>query len=278
MNLTVLSSFFVDLLKRIGRSKLKKLRDNWGTIPEDAVDIETAELCFELNKENSVDNSYRIDDDTWHDLDLDELFALINRTTSPTGAQYLFSLLKHPVFEKRILDSREELINAFSNNQELREAVQLALHKLAERNAKYLPYALWKPLPEKPGYARVFPILTLIALAVLLLYSFQLLPVTAVVTVFLIYMPTHYLVKRRLDQFLASFQYLGVLISVADKIRALRFPELKSVQNTLRNNLKDTLSHIKQDIYLIGSRFYWSGGICKNLLPFGHIWFLLCFE
>ena len=77
MNLTVLNSFFVNLLKRIGLSKLKKIRDNWGTIPEDAVDIETAELCFELNKENSVDNSYRIDDDTWHDLDLDELFALI---------------------------------------------------------------------------------------------------------------------------------------------------------------------------------------------------------
>ena len=37
-------------------------------------------------------------------------------TTTPTGAQYLFYLLKHPVFEKRILDNREELINAFSNN------------------------------------------------------------------------------------------------------------------------------------------------------------------
>lgn len=248
MNLTLLSTFFFDLLKRIGRSKLKKLRDNWGTIPENAVDIETAELCFELNKQNSIANSYRIDDDTWHDLDLDELFALINRTTTPTGAQYLFYLLKHPVFEKRILDSREELINAFSNNQELREAVQLALHKLAERNAKYLPYPLWKPLPEKPGYARVFPILTLIALAVLLLYSFQLLPVTAVVTVFLIYMPTHYLVKRRLDQFLASFQYLGVLIKVAHKIQELRFPELKSIQKTLGTNLKDTLA-ISSKIY-----------------------------
>ncbi len=250
MNLTVLSSFFVNLLKRIGLSKLKKIRDNWGAIPENAVDIETAELYFELNKQNSIDNCYRIDDDTWYDLDLDELFALINRTTSPTGAQYLFYLLRHPVFEKRILDNRQELIKAFSNNRELREAVQLALHSLAERNAKYLPYSLWKPLPENPDYARVFPILTFIAPAVFLLYSFQLLPFAAVVTVFIIYMAIHYLVKRRLDVFLASFQYLGVLISVAEKIQALPFPELRSVQNTLMTNLKDTLV-ISRKIYTL---------------------------
>jgi hypothetical protein len=103
MNLTVLTSFFVAFRKRIGRSKLKKLRNNWGTIPEKAFDIETARLFFELNKESSIDNGYRIDDDTWHDLDLDGVFALINRTTSPTGAQYLFYLLKHPVFEKRVI-------------------------------------------------------------------------------------------------------------------------------------------------------------------------------
>ena len=235
-----------NLLKRLGRSKLKKLRDSWGTIPENAVDIETAELCFQFNKENSIDNSYSIDDDTWHDLDLDDLFALINRTTTPTGAQYLFYMLKHPVFEKRTLDSRQELINAFSNNQKLREAVQLALHDLAEQNAKHLPYSLWKPLPDNPGYARIFPAITFIALAVLLLYLFQVLPFIAVVIVFTINFPIYYLVKRRLALFLASFQYLGVLIRVADKIRALPFTELRDVQNTLKNNLKDTLAIYKK--------------------------------
>ena len=84
MNLTVLRSFFVDLRIRI---KLKKLRDNWGTIPEDVVDIETAALWFELKKQNSGHNDHCIDDDTWYGLDLDEVFALINRTTSPIGAQ-----------------------------------------------------------------------------------------------------------------------------------------------------------------------------------------------
>ena len=221
MNFTVLGSFLVYLRKRIGLSKRKKLRDSWGTLPENQVDIETAGLCFELNKQNSIDNSYRIDDDTWDDLDLDELFTLINRTTSPTGAQYLFYLLKHPVFEKRTLDNREELINSFSNNQKLREAVQLALHGLAERNAKYVPYSLWTPLPKNPGYARVFPVLTFIALTVLLLNLFQVLPFIAVVILFAINLPIYYLVKRRLDLFLVSFQYLGVLIRVANNIRAL---------------------------------------------------------
>ncbi len=245
-NFTFLHSFFIYLKKRFGRSKRQKLRDSWGTIPAATVDIETAELYFELNKENSIDNSYRLDENTWHDLDMDELFELINRTTSPTGAQYLFYLLKHPVFEKRTLDNREELINAFLSNQELREVVQLELQSLAEPNAKNLPYSLWKPLPENSGYAGVFPFLSFIALAVLLLTIFQLLPILAVVTVFTINLAIHYSIKRRLDLFLAWSEYLGVLLKVADKIRALPFPELRVVQNTLKKNLKNTLSISKK--------------------------------
>ena len=71
-------------------------------------------------------------------MDLDEIFTLINRNTTPIGAQYLFYLLKHPVLTKEILDTREELIKDFSKNQNFREKVQLSIQSLEEKNAKYL--------------------------------------------------------------------------------------------------------------------------------------------
>ena len=45
-----------------------------------------------------------------------------------------------------------------------------------------------------------------------------------------------------MDGFLSWLQYLGALINVADNLRALPFPELSGVQNTLKQNLKNTLS------------------------------------
>ena len=88
MNITLFNIFMRNLLKRLGRSNLKKLRDSWGTIPENEVDIETAELCFQFNKENSIDNSYLIDDDTWRDLDLDDLLV--------RGCEWLQDYLRNP--------------------------------------------------------------------------------------------------------------------------------------------------------------------------------------
>ena len=248
MKITDIRTYFLEALRRIRRSKLQKLRDNWGTIPEFALNAEAAELYSALNKQDSIHNNCRIDDDTWHDLDMDVVFTLMNRATSPTGAQYLYYLLKHPVFEERTLHSRDQLITAFSNNRVLREALQLALLNLAERDAKHLPYALWTALPETPCYARVFPILSFSALVVLLLVGFQVLPFVVLIPVWLINFIIHYWVTWRLGLVFQSFQYLGVLISVANKIQSLRFPELRCIQEALSSDLKDT-ADISKKIY-----------------------------
>jgi len=91
--------------------KLKSLRNAWGKIRTNPSDIESAKIFFELNKLDSIVPSYCLDEATWHDLDFDEITSLIDRTTTPVGAQHLFYLLRHPVLKKEILEDREELIN-----------------------------------------------------------------------------------------------------------------------------------------------------------------------
>ena len=77
-----------------------------------------------------------MDENTWDDLDFIELFAIINRTVTPVGEQYLFNLLHHPVAKKSVLEEREQLISHFTNNQNLCEKVQLTIQRLNEENAK----------------------------------------------------------------------------------------------------------------------------------------------
>ena len=187
--------FFVFIKRIITAKKLKRLRDSWGTIPGNAFDIETAKIFFENNKLNSIKDSYCIDNDTWRDLDLNEIFTLINRAMTPIGAQYLFYLLKHPVISKDILNNREELINYFSKNQYLREKVQLSIQSLDGMNAKYIPHLLWGPLPDKPAYAMIIPLLSLFSLSILLLVLFKIAHFSILIMIFAVNLIIRYLVS-----------------------------------------------------------------------------------
>lgn len=248
--------------------KLKQLRNNWGKIPENSLDIESVKIFFELNKVNSIDGSYCVDEDTWHDLDFNEIFLLINRTTTPVGAQYLYYLLRHPVFKTEILNNREKLINHFSENQDLRENVQFTIQSLEEKNAKYLPYSLWKPLPEKPVYAKFLPFISFISLAILLLVLFKFLHFSVMIVFFVINLIIRSFVKRKIDVFVYSFQYLGVLISTAEKILRLKFDEIKDIKTILKENLRDTRT-IARDIFALQFKDEF------GLIEYFNIYFLL---
>ena len=163
---------------------LKKLREGWGKRSEDQIKIELAQRLVDIQNESSFENRYLLDDKTWCDLDMDELFKLINRTITPIGGQYLYSLLKIPVLENETLNKREKLINLFLEDQRVREKAQIKLKKLTNPNAGYLVYLLWKTLPEKPKFSVFFPILTRFACLYLGLVVLQLLPLWSLILIF----------------------------------------------------------------------------------------------
>jgi hypothetical protein len=229
---------FIFLRHKKRSQRLKKLRDEWGNIPDKQLDLDSVRIFYKLSKSNIFENSYKIDDDTWRDLDLDKIYSIINRTVTPVGAQYLFYILKHPLSDEKTLKQRDELVNNFLKNRKLRESVQLILQALDERNVRYLPYSLWEPLPEKPAYAFFVPVMTFVAVGVLLLVLLNYIHVSALMIVFIVNLIIRSIVKRKIDIFIFSFQYLGLLINTAEKAAAVKFDELETVNKNLKKNLK----------------------------------------
>ncbi len=249
MNLLVIIGYFISTViivavivyayRRDKAVKLKKLQDGWGKIPDDALDIDSAKLLF-LAKAVSSFEGYRIDDQTWNDLNGDETFRIINRTATPTGAQYLYDLLRHPVCDNSVLDARERLISLFSGDARVREKVRIMLRPLADAHSRYLPHSLWKPLPEKPRYARFLPVMSLFSFIVLALAIAHQVHFLAVIAVFAAYLVIRFLIKRGIESHLHAFQYLGVLISAADRISRLHSQELSDIRENLNSNLRHT--------------------------------------
>ena len=74
-----------------------RLRQAWGDIPEEEYTSEK----FESIKKYYLsiqDKNRDIDDITYNDLDLKQIYMLMNNTGSAIGEEYLYALLRKPVF------------------------------------------------------------------------------------------------------------------------------------------------------------------------------------
>ncbi|OQX95853.1 hypothetical protein B6I21_03260 [candidate division KSB1 bacterium 4572_119] len=217
---------------------LIRIRENWGKIPDKQFDLRIAKDFFKIRSEKF--NKDFIDDETWDDLDLNEMFEITNRGITPIGAQYLYFLLRHPVSKLTILKQRETLINEFSKNQKLREKIILKLMNLRDKNVRYLAYSLWKPLPDKPKLSFLLTLLSLNAIVILLLVGMKLISVIYLSVPFVFHMFIRWRVKRKINEFIVSFQFLGVLIRTAEEISLIKMSEIQDIQKTLKEHLSGT--------------------------------------
>ena len=96
-----------------------------------------------------------VDDRTWSDLEMDQVFARIDRTISVIGRQYLYAMLRiykngHSDNEKQRLN---ELYSIFGADETLREKIQTALYPLRRDESAYLVMLFYEDLPPKSKWS-----------------------------------------------------------------------------------------------------------------------------
>lgn len=229
---------------------INKLRRKWGKSSENPTDLEVSKLLFQFKEKKESENYYTLGDDTWNDLDMDEIFKVVNRTVTPIGAQCLYDLLRKPLLTQKELDSREKIITTFAENDSLREKIQIILTSLSKPFTKYLVFSLWTPLPPKPKYVFIFYCLSALAVWLLIFAFAGLLHISIPFFLLAINSGIVFLNRNKLRQFLASFQYLAVLINVAGKIHDLIKSDFPEVCEDINKNLKPVRS-VAHNIYTL---------------------------
>ena len=91
-----------------------------------------------------------VDDKTWSDLEMDDVFARIDRTVSCIGRQYLYALLRTWVEDPAEFDRRRSLYTLFREDRPLREAIQRDLRRLRHDDAYSVVMFLFEELPKRP--------------------------------------------------------------------------------------------------------------------------------
>ncbi|MDH5203576.1 MAG: hypothetical protein OEW69_10025, partial [Nitrospirota bacterium] len=156
--------------QRLNRAKLiANLRKKWGAAESGSRNL--SELHANHKKTlTGDDNKYVLDDRTWNDLDMDLIYAQIDRTMTIPGELSLFSLLRRPLVSEEELIKRNYLINLFSQDQSIREEYQVALSKLGKREDVYNLDILWEEKPPVNKYALLF-IFILLLIPIFLLFG-----------------------------------------------------------------------------------------------------------
>ena len=137
--------------------KRKKLRKEWDTGVFHALheDFKTVSSYWE-NKKNSKSSYDGVDQLTWDDLAMNEVFRKLNYTQSTVGSEYLFNQLRdiNPSLEQ--IQNNEELYTLLANNKSVREEILLILSDLGKQNYTNSSSFFYETQSSKITYASVY--------------------------------------------------------------------------------------------------------------------------
>lgn len=199
------------------KKTIEKLKESFGKIKDDDFRFDLIKKYF-ASKDNS-EALQVLSDKTCNDLDFEELFMLLDRTTSRVGQQCLYNRLRTiPNANRSIDDKKEQLIQKLTNDTDFRISVQLQLQKLSRDDVYYIS-SLFQDEYEKPP--KWFFVIRLLAFTSLL--SLILLPLFpqmffVFLSVFVVNIGFHYWNKRNLYKYLGSIPQLLLLNRIASNL------------------------------------------------------------
>ncbi|MFC2187549.1 DNA mismatch repair protein MutS [Fulvivirgaceae bacterium LMO-SS25] len=174
-----------------------------------------------------------ISDKTYEDLDLDELFMFIDRTSSKIGQQFLYHALRVIPSNKDRFDRFEDLIKVLNANNELKESTLEQLSRLNSNDAYYISSLFQENHLPKPKWFWVVPILSLTSILTIILSIFFPQLLIILIPILGVNYFIHYWNREKFTQYSGSILELLKLKQVA---KELAKTEVLSKTNNEINN------------------------------------------
>ena len=146
---------------------LEQVRKEWGKPLERERNFGLIRLFHRWSKATAS-----VDDSTWGDLAMDEVFAAIDRTRSVTGQQVLYHQLRTGLAGPVLLAERARQQDILRDDASLRERLQLLLEQLNRPGAEYVAPLLLGGMPDKPRLAWLYRSLAVASMGCLVATGF----------------------------------------------------------------------------------------------------------
>jgi hypothetical protein len=192
------------------------------------------------------DGGDALDDRTWSDLDLDLVYAELDRCESAVGQQYLYHLLRTPAIDTKRLDDFDELADRLARDGSARSTIAKLLARLNRAKAFYLPNLFLVAPPWRPRFRWLFPLLTMLAVVSIATVPFAPPMLFVAIAMFIVNIGIEMTFRRRIYEYVRPMRVLDTLLrtgrALADTpVVRERFPQLAADVASLRPLTRSTV-------------------------------------
>lgn len=226
-----------------------QLKKNFGKENKRKYRQETFEHLKAVTEENK--NEFYLDDLSWNDLNMNEIFSRLNYSKTTAGDEYLYYCLRNPGRTEEENAKLEERIAYYRDHAEERGGIQLALHKMGY-SGKYSVSEDLKDLKKlgKQSNGKIYLSYLILLMAVILsIVKIQFgLPLIFAVLVY--NLVSYFKEKRKIEPYIVCFSYI---------LRSLK--EISELENLHPGGFREEMEELS--------------GIKKELKKFSRCSFLL---
>ena len=242
--------------KKVQKKFIKKLYEKYGS------EIERQYKAGELEQHIAMyykkhEQADQIDDITWNDLNMDEIYRRMNYSHSMAGDEYLYYRLRTPMQDKAALDEFEKQVLFFVQNDKERVDLQVHFAELG-RMGKYSLYEYLEyleTLGERSSLKYYISILLIIISLAVMFYSVPI-GLCLLLVVLSRNMINYYREQKEIDPYITSFRYISRLLDAAAAIAALPIDVIAKEREELLSCYK-SMGSFKRNSFIVFSS---SGG------------------
>ncbi|SFC77880.1 MutS-related protein [Ruminococcus albus] len=247
ISLMIVTAIVITIVQDKKRQKriLDYIRSSFGEPRDDTEEqfyrLGNIETLYLMDKKSIAEHEI-VDDITWEDLSMDNIFALVNHTDSYIGEQCLYSKLHDLSKTESDLKQLEEKISFFGTNEDKRFEVREKLYFLGKSYVNYdMPILIeniskHKLKNSKFYYALSYLLMISIAAAIIIRKPVF---IGMCIAVYLINMIIHTIKKEKMDIKVKSVFNLGKMLNTSFSLAEL-VPEFSNEISEDLNTLKST--------------------------------------
>ena len=170
-----------------------------------------------------------VDDITWNDLNMDDIFMQMNYSKTSAGDEYLYHLLRTPAVSNQDWTDFEEKTEFYRTHSKERLQLQLILHKMGY-TGKYSIYDYLENLDTLGKRSSTKDLLGIAAFVFAIILCFIHLGWgLALIFIVLLYnLVTYFKGKAEIDPYITSFRYIFRILHEIEEIRKCNHKVIKA--------------------------------------------------
>lgn len=231
----VLPLFVLAALRFARERRLARIRANWGE-PVHRTRRVDAMAASHRSRVAGTSQPRSLDERTWTDLDLDAVFAAIDRTQSTLGQHALYHRLRTTP-DGGHLAAFEALITRMERDAPARERAQLALDRLQDPQGYDIWWLAAPGAVEPRWWYPAFPMLFFTTIVVAALTLFSPVGFMPLVLLLVLNVTLRYATDPHIGTIAVTFRQCAPLIATAGELQFLAGPDIDPIVGSLSAEL-----------------------------------------